>query len=354
MSIKERKSLQGVKEIAKLANVSIGTVDRVLHNRPGVAKKTKEKVLAILEEYHYSPNLIGRSLSKKKSTLIIALIPHSSNESAYWDAPLQGIQQAQEELAKYQVNLEILLYDQDDRHSFLKQIEKIKNMQLDGLVLAPTFLKESIAICEYCDENKIQYSFINSDLKDCNNVAYYGPDLFQSGYLAGSLIKMLSKPGDQLLIVHVSKEMEEDHHVLRKEEGLRTYLEEHDLGKKISRLFIQGTDFNLIARKLDSAFEELKPQVVFVSNSRVSSVARFLQDRQIQDVRLIGFDFMPDNLKYLKEEVIDFLICHKPIEQGFMAVKSLFNKIVLNQSTQKINFMPLDIICKENYFYYEN
>lgn len=135
--------------------------------------------------------------------------------------------------------------------------------------------------------------------------------------------------------------MEDDHHVLRKEEGLRTYLEEHDFVKKISRLFIEEADFSLIAKKLDSAFEELKPQVVFVSNSRVSSVARFLQDRQIQDVRLIGFDYMPDNLKYLQEEVIDFLICHKPIEQGFMAVKSLFNKIVLNRSAQKINFMPL-------------
>jgi len=354
MNMKERKSLQGVKEIAKLANVSIGTVDRVLHNRPGVAKLTKEKVLAVLEEYNYSPNLIGRSLSRKKTTFIGALIPHSSAESAYWDAPLKGIRQAQEELARYQVNIEVLLYDQNDRLSFLEQVVKIKNMKLDGLVLAPTFLKESIAICGYCDEKNIQYSFINSDLKDCNNVAYYGPDLYQSGYLGGSLIKMVSQPGDELLIVHVSKEIEEDHHILRKEEGVRAYLKDHHFGKAISNLFIQGTDFDLISKKLDSAFQERKPDVIFVSNSRVSSIARYLQDKRINDVRLIGFDFIPDNIKYLKEGVIDFLICHKPIEQGFQAVNSLFNKIVLNKSTQRINFMPLDIICKENYFYYEN
>ncbi len=43
----------GIKELAKLADVSIGTVDRVLHNRKGVSPETKKRVLKIIEESGY-------------------------------------------------------------------------------------------------------------------------------------------------------------------------------------------------------------------------------------------------------------------------------------------------------------
>lgn len=58
-----------IKEIAALANVSRGTVDKVLNNRPGVKDSTREKVLKIAAELHYQPNFI----EKPSSTAIIRL-----------------------------------------------------------------------------------------------------------------------------------------------------------------------------------------------------------------------------------------------------------------------------------------
>ena len=52
-----------IKDIAKMAGVSEGTVDRVLHNRGEVSEKSKEAVLKVLEEIQYSPNLLARSLA---------------------------------------------------------------------------------------------------------------------------------------------------------------------------------------------------------------------------------------------------------------------------------------------------
>ena len=49
-------------DIAKLANVSIATVSRVVNNSPKVSKKTKEKVLAIMNENEYTPNAFARGL----------------------------------------------------------------------------------------------------------------------------------------------------------------------------------------------------------------------------------------------------------------------------------------------------
>ena len=49
-------------DIAKLANVSIATVSRVVNNSPKVSQKTKEKVLAVMKENEYTPNAFARGL----------------------------------------------------------------------------------------------------------------------------------------------------------------------------------------------------------------------------------------------------------------------------------------------------
>ena len=49
-----------VKEVARLAGVSIGTVDRVLHDRGGVSAETKSRIDEIITSLGYEPNLIAR------------------------------------------------------------------------------------------------------------------------------------------------------------------------------------------------------------------------------------------------------------------------------------------------------
>lgn len=57
-------------DIAKMAGVSVGTVDRVIHNRGRVSEENRKKVQAILEMVHYQPNLMARSLAAPKSNII--------------------------------------------------------------------------------------------------------------------------------------------------------------------------------------------------------------------------------------------------------------------------------------------
>jgi len=54
----KKKELQGVKEIARWANVAIATVDRVMHNRTGISAKTQKKINNISAELNYQPNLL--------------------------------------------------------------------------------------------------------------------------------------------------------------------------------------------------------------------------------------------------------------------------------------------------------
>ena len=59
--MKEIKSKIRIKDIAVLAGVSEGTVDRVLHQRGDVSAKSLEAVNKVLEEIKYTPNLMARS-----------------------------------------------------------------------------------------------------------------------------------------------------------------------------------------------------------------------------------------------------------------------------------------------------
>ena len=57
-----RRKRVNIYDIAKLADVSIATVSRVVNNSPKVSAKTKEKVLAVMKENEYTPNAFARGL----------------------------------------------------------------------------------------------------------------------------------------------------------------------------------------------------------------------------------------------------------------------------------------------------
>ncbi|MGL4373779.1 MAG: LacI family DNA-binding transcriptional regulator, partial [Turicibacter sp.] len=72
--------MANIKDVAKLANVSVATVSRVINSKGYVNEHTKELVMQAIEELHYVPNEIARSLYRKSSKIIGVIIPDLSNE----------------------------------------------------------------------------------------------------------------------------------------------------------------------------------------------------------------------------------------------------------------------------------
>lgn len=62
----ENQKRATVKDVARIAGVSIGTVDRVLHDRGEVSQKSKERVLKVIEEIGYKPNIYASMLASNK------------------------------------------------------------------------------------------------------------------------------------------------------------------------------------------------------------------------------------------------------------------------------------------------
>jgi LacI family transcriptional regulator len=340
--------LNGVKEIARRANVSIGTVDRVIHNRSGVSEKTKKIIQDIIKELDYQPNIMARRLASNKVLNFAVLIPAESHETEFWAAPLIGIEQAESEIKQYGIKVEKYFFDLNDKKSFVNLTKKILKSSIDGVLLAPSFIDESLAFTKKCD-------LINSDLPKQDSLCYIGPELFHSGYLSAHLANYAIKENGKVLIINISREIDNHHHLLRKEEGFRAYFADHTKELSIIKDDIRQTDYTSVASRLKELLQaHPDAEAIFVTNSRVVSVARYLEESDQKKLLLIGYDFLKDNVAYLKGGLIDFLICQKPQEQGYRGIMALYQHMVLKVEVEKNYFMPIDIITKENYKFYRN
>ena len=347
----------GVREIARRAKVSIATVDRVIHNRTGVSVKTRKLINKIIKQLDYQPNILASRLASRKVLRFAILIPHVSEETDYWAAPLEGIEQAETELKQFGVSVGKFFFDQNDKDSFIKQSKLILKGKVDGVLLAPFFIEESITFTNACRKLDIPYVFINSDIPNQESLCYIGPNLYQSGYLGGHLINYAVEDKSKVLVINVSKEIKNYNHnrLLRKEEGLRSYFENNGKRNTIVKLDITKTDNRSIYKNISDIFKlHADIKAIFVTNSRVGAVARYLEKTGKKDVFMVGYDFLNDNIGFLEKGIIDFLICHKPKEQGNRGIMSLYQSIVMGTHIDKVYFMPIDIVSKENYAFYRN
>ena len=108
-------------DIAKMAGVSVGTVDRVIHNRGRVSEENRKKVQTILEMVHYQPNLMARSLASKKQYHFVAITP-SFTHGEYWEAISDGIDKAASEMESYRRKNFLRKPDRRFRYSALPSV----------------------------------------------------------------------------------------------------------------------------------------------------------------------------------------------------------------------------------------
>jgi len=220
--------------------------------------------------------------------------------------------------------------------------------------LSPDFIDESTSFTNKCSKLGIPFVFIDSDIEGQNSLSYIGPHLYDSGYFAANLVSYILKDNETVLLLNISQRMYKHHHLLRKEEGFRAYFTDNSLHNKIAKIDIRKGETLSVEKEITSALSRNKDiRVIFVTNSRVSIVSQALKKIKKRFI-LIGYDFIEENIKALVGGDIDFLICQKPAEQAYRGIMALYKHIVLNEPIEKVQFMPIDVITKSNYQFYEN
>lgn len=334
-----------IKDIAEMAGVSHGTVDRVIHHRGEVSEITRRKIQQIIEELNYEPDLSARRLASGKTYKLAVCIPAAQYESSFWQSPIIGIDKATSEISHLGVTNKKFLFDQFDKESFRQTIDQIIKYEPDGVILAPVFSEKSERLLEYCDQNGIPYVIVNSDLEGRNNLSFIGQDDNQSGKVAGKLMKNCLSDGEEVLVVHPARSVDTHPHLINRQKGFEAIFNDH---KRISVLSITSNNYSTLTQKLkDHIRNHPTTGGIFVSNSKAFKIARFLQENNLS-LYLIGYDLIEENLIHLENETIDYLISQKPFDQGYLSVRTLFNSLVLNKPVEKEYKLPIEIIIKEN------
>ena len=349
-----------IKDIAKEANVSAGTVDRVLHNRGGVSPKTETKIKKILKQKKFKINLIASSLAMKKHHNLATLIPQYDKQNVFWKSPYAGIQKANQEVSAYGIENNLFFFDQFDPESYLNAFRKLIKTEPDALVMVPLFVNESHEIIKLLNHKKIPYIFLNVDIKGegfrgsrISNLSYIGQNSYDAGVLSGKLSHLYSKNGDEFLIVMTRKNIHDNESINERVKGFKSYLQDNVSNAHINQLkFDQSDGFEKVKKKINSYLtKNHRVRVIMVPSSRVSLICRAIEKNHLSRLKIIGFDTTPQNVEVLKKGIVEFLISQKSFNQGYKSIITIANYLVHKEIPAKEIPTPLEIITKENYKY---
>ncbi len=354
MTNKNIKPAITLKEVARIAGVSPGTVDRVIHNRAEVSADTHSRIMKIIKDLGYQPNLLARSLASKKTFQIAIIRPKHTKSNPYWLQSMEGIKKAVAEFGPFGFKLLVFEFDSTDEQSFKVTSKQALEFHPDGVILVPFFIKESNLFLDECEKLNIPYCFLDSCLKNRNYLSFVGQDGFQSGYVSAKLMNYMLPDPAKILVVNISSSFGNTNMLYQRVQGFREFFKsdpKHKTVEIIQREIPDSSDPQKI--NFDkSIIEEYGIQGVYIPNSRSYIVARLLEKHHLDNLPVIGYDLIPQNIKLLQNGYIDFLVGQRPQKQAIKIVSIFFEHLVLKKEVIRDNFSPIDIITRENLNYY--
>lgn len=343
-----------IKDIAERAGVSVGTVDRVLHERPNVSAEARKRVEKALEEMNYQPNMYASALAHNKSYTFYMLIPKHESE-AYWEEIEEGARKAMEARRDFHINVKIIHYLRFDDESFKSQYQSCLECNPDGVVIVPADLDATKQFSDILHERNIPFILLDSYMPDLKPLSFYGQDSFSSGYFAAKMLMLIALHEKEIMLMKLTK----DGKVISKQQanrevGFRHYMLDHFPSIKVIdlELPIEGTkkQYNIILEDFFTSHPQLHHCITLGSKAHIAG--EFLLRTNRRNVQIMGYDMVGKNAECLRQGSISFLIAQHAYQQGFSCIDALFRAIVLKKKVQPVNYMPIELLTKENVEFY--
>jgi len=170
--------------------------------------------------------------------------------------------------------------------------------------------------------------------------------------VSGKLLNMLLTEGN-ILVVHFAKEMDNQNHLVEREKGFYNWFKQNNpASHQLHTIEIADTTNDKWMKKVNDFISEYRIKGIFVTNSKVFYIGRLIEKYNIEELKVIGHDLLKENIGYLKQDIVHFLICQRPEEQGYNAVNKLFRFVVQKREIETEKYSSIDILTKENVDYY--
>ncbi|MCS3869705.1 LacI family transcriptional regulator [Chryseobacterium ginsenosidimutans] len=291
-----------IKDIARIAEVSVATVSYVLNKKEGsrISEATKKKILEVAKNINYIPNKIAKSLKMSKSKLIGLIVADISND--FYSNIARSIE---DEAMKLGYTLLIGSCDENPE-KFRKLTELFSEQQVDGMIIAPVMDSDE-AINKLINE---EYPIVTID-RYLKNVSLPGVMINNSEiseYICDHLVK---KNFDEIIYVGYDTQLP---HLLDRQDGFDKRITKSKVSSKTILIGIHNITEEVHAKLKENLDLSKKTAIYFSSNKLGIAGLRYLIDNNInvpQDVSLVAFDeteayyLFPAEVSFIQQPLID-------------------------------------------------
>lgn len=318
------KAAIGIKQIAARLGVSIGTVDRALHGRPGINAVTRTRVLQTAEKLGYKPNLAARMLRSQKKLTVSVLLP--TEIASFYDAVRSGIRSG---AAPFQdsVELSFLTYPrlgEGEADAFEAALDEAHS---DGIIVAPGRPAELKPWIRLAAEAGTAVVCVTTDAQKTARVGAVTSDPWTNGAVAGELLCRFRRVSGELAVF--TGDLSTTDHV-DKVEGFRQSTRQYSPGASVTAI-LETHDSPDEARERARRLLNQTPGLsgIYVATSNSLPVLAVLQESGLLgEVPVVTTDLFPEIVAYIRDGSVLATIHQRPEAQGRRAVQELYRYLV--------------------------
>lgn len=330
-----------IQEIARIAEVSRGTVDRVLHKRGDVKPQVAERIRQVVSDLGYAPNRAAKAL-KYSSTpkLVSCILPVSNRE--YFDQVAVGFASAARELADMGITVDVERLDCDDEGTLIEAIRRRcsddggfssgSDATVAGLILTAPDTEPVRGAIDCVIAAGVPVITLNSDITECGRLCFVGQDLKRSGLVAAELLaKMLRDEGRVVAVTGNLVYQAHTDRVVGFQRGIKLWGGSLDVDVRESFGTYQGT-ISCLEASFRQAKDEGMPIVgIYMATGINEACIDFLVERGlVGTVRVVTNDNTRSIRRALEAGIVDYTICQDPEHQGYTPLKLMYEYLFHN------------------------
>ena len=328
-----------------MANVSIGTVDRAFHARPGIREETREKVLQIAKDLGYTPNPAARALSVGAAAIRIGVcIPREIH--FFYDQLRAGILAEAGRFGALGVEV---VYHPVGRLGEGEEsaVEQLLEDNVQALLITPGDPHRLSPLIQKAERKNVRVICVASDAPEAGRSSVVCVDPRVSGSLAAELMSRFG-PGQSRVAIITGMKVTEDHR--KKVVFFSQQLSKFSPGGKVVRVVEGHEDEDETFQKCFDLLNKLKDLTgLYVTTANCLPVCRAIGARGLGGkIVLITTDLFAEMVPYFKKGTIAASIYQQPYAQGQTAVRLLVDHIFRGRALPQTYHLSPAIVMRSN------
>ncbi len=270
-----------IKDVARLAGVSIATVSRVINKVDVVNEETKKKVNEAIKQLGYSPNIVAQSLKTQRSRSIGILVPDISSQ--FYPEVVRGA----EDIANM-YDYSIILCNSDfDIEKEKKYIKVMKEKMVDGMLYMSSSLDPEIL--QYIKEMGMKTVLVETKEED---EAFPSVTIDNRAAARDAVNFLISKGNRKIAYIGIKKEKRNAW--AKRFDGYEDALKEHGIPLDEALTYYGDLKAQTGYKGINSILEYQTPDAVFCGSDEIAmGVINGLRDKGIrvpEDIDVMGFN----------------------------------------------------------------